>query len=121
MRERRGADMTSERESEEVLERRRWFSQNNRYLARQSLIACMKPSTDAARMELALDGDSPVTIHWGGCSENWKSRYLAYQFYIQGALECEGSESDRYWRVVDGLLADEPIPSDSPKFSRKTA
>lgn len=63
--------------------------------------------------------DMPVTIHCGGFEQKWCSLWNAYQFYLGCAYVCEGSESDRYWQIVNGLeivfmnrrgIADDGIP-----------
>lgn len=35
--------------------------------------------------------------------EQWRSRELAMDFYLQGAMECEGSESERYLNIYSQL------------------
>ena len=102
----------------------RFYEQNSAYLAKQELLClCFaKTSTEAAKHPpLKIDGDAPITIHVGGYVEKWRSRWLCYHYYKQGAMECEGSESDRYWQIVTGLLEGVQTPSDDVPLRKQSA
>lgn len=45
-----------------------------------------------------------VTITCYGNTETME-RSTAIQFYMQGVVECEGSERDRYINILEGLEA----------------
>lgn len=86
------------------------------------LCFCMTSAEAAKHPPLSIEGDSPITIHVGGCEEHWGSRWLCYRFYKQGAMECEGSsEGDRYNQILTGLLEGAQIPSDDVPLRCKSA
>jgi len=53
-----------------------------------------------------------VTITCYGTTETWDDRMAALRFYKQGAEECEGSERDRYTRIVFQLMDGLSVCSD---------
>jgi len=83
--------------------------------------ALQQTSEVASKAPVKIKGDSPVTIHCGGNEEHWKSRWLAYQYYCKAGLACEGSESQRYFGIVTGLLMNEDIPSDGVPIRKRVA
>lgn len=101
-----------------------FYEHNSAYLSLQEeLCICFaKSSRDAANAPtLDMAGDAPITIHVGGFEEHWQSRWLCYHFYKYCAMMCEGSESDRYWQILAGLLEGAPIPSDDIPLRSKSA
>ena len=93
-------------------EHERFFETTNPTLVQRIQEAVALPSREAAKFPPVMEGDGAVTIHCGGEEEVWQSRYLAFHYYMTGATECEGSESDRYWQIVSGLFMGASIPSD---------
>ena len=89
-----------------------FFSQKNNELSALVRKAVEMCSADAAKLTTGLADDKPITIHCGGRDEEWQSRYLAYHYYYTGAVSCEGSESDRYWKIVADLLLGKEKPTD---------
>lgn len=79
------------------------FTKTNKKLETLKEMAINSSCHTAAKMKTGLKGDSPVTIHCYGEAEFWESRYLAYHFFMAGAMACDGCESDRYWRIVSDL------------------
>lgn len=65
-------------------------------------------SREAAKLpSTGLAGDTPVTVKCNNREERWNSRYLAYHYYLAGAMECKGSsEGDRYFDIVIRLECD---------------
>ena len=47
--------------------------------------------------------DSVITICYGQKQE-WKSRNEAMLFFLQGILECDGSEKERYETILTKLM-----------------
>lgn len=83
----------------------RFFSQTSRALAAKVREAVALPSSEAARLpSTGLEGDTPVTVECYGKVEKWNSRYLAFHYYSTGALQCDGSEAERYTFISGGLL-----------------
>ena len=112
------------RENRPAYPHERFYEQNTAYLFQQEAmcICFSKSSRDAANTPtLDIEGDAPITIHVGGFEERWQSRWLCYHFYKQCALMCEGSESDRYWQILTGLLEGEDVPSDDVPLRSKPA
>ena len=69
-------------------------------------------SKEASAVKMEIEGDFPVTIHCGGSENHWESAWLAYHYYLMGAMACDGSEANRYWSVVTGLMLGVDVPSD---------
>lgn len=91
----------------------RFYGQTSRALAAKVRFAVAMTSADASKLPATgLDGDTSVKIRCGGKEQTWNSRYLAFHYYYAGAMQCEGSESNRYWQVCSGLLMGEEIPHD---------
>lgn len=55
---------------------------------------------------------SVVEIRCGLDREWWTSRQEAIDFYMEGALCCDGSEAERYMDIVGQLMAGYEICSD---------
>ena len=70
------------------------------------------PSKEAAKLTTGLADDKPIIIRCYGEDVEWQSRYLAYHYYYTGAISCEGSESDRYWKITADLLQGKEKPID---------
>lgn len=66
----------------------------------------------ASKMKTGLKGDYPVTIHCYRQAEYWDSAYLAYHFYLTGAMCCGGSEASRYMAIVSDLKEGKKVASD---------
>lgn len=81
------------------------YKQTSRTLKAMVRAAVALPSSDAAKLPATgLAGDTPVTVKCYNKEERWNSRYLAYHYYLAGALECAGScEGDRYWNIAARL------------------
>ena len=77
-------------------------------------------STEAAKAPPIVKGDGPITIHCGGREEYWGSRWLAFHYYTNASMACEGSERGRYLDVAAALLMGANIPSDGIPI-RKTS
>ena len=46
-----------------------------------------------------------ITVKCYNEIETWKSREEAKEFYLEGAMMCEGSEQARYWSIYNQLCA----------------
>lgn len=81
------------------------YEQTSRALKAKVRAAVALSSHDAAKLPATgLAGDTPVTVKCYNKEERWNSRYLAYHYYLAGALACDGSsEGDRYWSIVARL------------------
>lgn len=96
----------------------KFYSQTSRTLAAKVRQAVALPSKDAARLPATgLDGDTSVTIECYGHTEKWNSRYLAYHFYLKGAEECDGCESERYLNIAAKILMGRDFADDSDNFN----
>lgn len=88
-----------------------------------SAMSCL----DAMKLPSPLEGemrkrDTPVTVHVGGMSERWTSRFLCYHFYDVAAIACEGSsEGERYREVAEGVYHGDSIPTDGLPLRRKAS
>lgn len=91
------------------------FHATNRDAAAMVEKAITLPSRDAAKLPSpGIRGDSPCVVECYRKRENWNSRYLAYHYFLTGAMACDGSsEGDRYWAIVDGLQSGTDFVSDS--------
>lgn len=89
-----------------------YYQEPNARAAKTVKWALQQTSEVASKAPVKIKGDSPVTIHCGGNEEHWKSRWLAYQYYYTAGLACEGSESERYFDIVTGLMMNNDITSD---------
>lgn len=45
-----------------------------------------------------------IEICCGNQIEQWRSRDLAMGFYLEGAMACDGSESERYMNIYSQLM-----------------
>ena len=100
----------------------RFYNQEpNAREARTVRWALQQTSEVASKAPVKIKGDSPVTIHCGGNEEHWKSRWLAHKYYCTAALACEGSESERYFDIVKGLVLNDDIPSDGIPIRKRVA
>ena len=83
----------------------RFYSQTSGALAAKVRQAVALSSTEAARLPTTgLNGDMSVTIECYGHKTVWNSRYLAFHYYMTGAEQCDGAESDRYYTICGNLL-----------------
>ena len=55
--------------------------------------------------------DKVTTICYGQARE-WDNRWDAIDFFMEGALACDGSEKDRYTTILLKLMAGETICPD---------
>ncbi len=54
-----------------------------------------------------------VTVVCYGEEEYWTTRQEAIDFYLEGALCCDGSEASRYMNIVGKLMAGNKVATDS--------
>ena len=54
-----------------------------------------------------------VTTVCYGKKQVWNSREEAKAYFLEGAMSCEGSESDRYFTIYCKLSCGEMIATDS--------
>ena len=97
------------------------YEQTSRALKAMVRAAVDLPSRDAAKLpSTGLDGDTPVTVKCYREEERWNSRYLAYHFYLEGAMCCDGSEADRYWNIASRLKFNNPdwVSDDDEYYDR---
>ena len=72
---------------------------------------------NGSSLALAYGADSAcilatVTTKCAGKEHVWDSREEALEFFLNGMLECEGSEADRYARIYAKLRSGETYASD---------
>lgn len=72
---------------------------------------------NGSSLALAYGADSAwilatVTTKCAGTEQVWDSREEALEFFLNGMLECEGSEADRYARIYAKLKDGETYASD---------
>ena len=59
-----------------------------------------------------MKGNDKVTVICYGQEEEWKSRNEAMKYYLQGMLECDGSERERYTTILAKLMEGRTVCSD---------
>ena len=56
----------------------------------------------------------PVTVITYGQKQIWDSRAEAIAFYLEGMMNCEGAERDRYTNIYLALISGEKVCKDEP-------
>lgn len=56
----------------------------------------------------------PVTVITYGQKQIWDSRAEAIAFYLEGMMNCEGAERDRYTNIYLALISGASVCSDEP-------